>query len=501
MNRAQGILEELRKQGVIPTGLSADSRKVAPGEVFLAMPGLKSDGRACLQEAVAKGACAVLWEQEGAAEATRMLSVPNVGVTHLREYSGEIARLVYGDPSKKLWMVGVTGTNGKTSVSQWIAQALTLLGKPCAVIGTLGNGFPGILQDSPNTTPDAVTLQRELAGFVAADAVACAMEVSSIGLAEGRVAAVAFDVAVFTNLTRDHLEYHGSMEAYGAAKGLLFAMPGIQAAVINLDDPFGRELAAGLEGGVRSIGYTLEDAAGLAGQADEIVAAEDLVVTARGLAFNICTLAGQARIGARIEVPLLGRFNAANLLAVLGTLLASGIDLERAAGVLSVLTPPPGRMQAVAGGQDEPLVVIDYAHSPDALEQALGTLAEIAAARGGKIICLFGCGGERDPGKRPLMGRVAELLADRVLLTNDNPRGEDPQSIIDDILRGTRGAAAVEPDRATAIKRAVMDAAANDVVLVAGKGHEPYQEVAGRRLPFSDLEQARSALFAWRAAA
>lgn len=499
MSAALWVLDELKKQGVSPTGLSADSRQLAPGDVFLAMPGARSDGRACLQEAVARGAVAVLWEREGiaAVEGAKMLTVPNVGVTHLREHSGEIAHLVYGRPSEKLRMVGVTGTNGKTSVSQWIAQALTLLGKPCAVIGTLGNGFPGELQDSPNTTPDAVTLQRVLAGFVAADAAACAMEVSSIGLDQGRVAAVAFDIAVFTNLTRDHLEYHGSMEAYGAAKKQLFVMPGIKAAVINLDDPFGVTLCAGLAGGVRRIGYTLEDASTMAGQADEIVAAENLVVTGNGLAFNIRTRQGEVRI----EAPLLGRFNAANLLAVLGTLLASGIALEQAAKVLPVLTPPPGRMQAAACGQDEPLVVIDYAHSPDALEQALATLAEIAAARGGKIICLFGCGGERDPGKRPLMGKVAEFLADRVLLTNDNPRGEDPQAIIDDILRGTSGGVSVEPDRAAAIQSAVMDAAANDVVLVAGKGHEHYQEIAGRRLPFSDLEQARAALFAWRAAA
>ena len=460
------------------------------------MPGARADGRASIADAVARGACAVLWEQEGIALAPK-ITVPNVAVSHLQEYSGEIAHLVYGRPSDKLWMVGVTGTNGKTSVSQWIAQALTLAGKPCAVIGTLGNGIPGKLQDSPNTTPDAVTVQRLLAGFLAADAAACAMEVSSIGLDQGRVAAVAFDIAVFTNLTRDHLDYHGSMEDYGRAKKKLFAMPGIEAVVINLDDPFGVTLSRELAGKVHRIGYTLARASDMAEQADEIVAAEDLVVGGSGLVFNIRTQAGVARI----EAPLLGRFNAANLLAVLGTLLASGSDLERAAKVLAVLTSPPGRMQAADPGRDEPLVVIDYAHSPDALGQALATLAEISRARGGQIICLFGCGGERDRGKRPLMGKVAALLADRVLLTNDNPRGENPQTIIDDILSGMAEPVPVEPDRAAAIQRVVMDAAANDVVLVAGKGHEAYQEIAGRRLPFSDLEQARAALVAWRAAA
>ena len=499
MSAAQAVLDELKRQGVTPTGVSADSRRVLPGELFLAMPGVRSDGRSHIREAVARGACAVLWEPDGVASAgmDKRLTVPNVAVAGLRELSGEIAHLAYGRPSERLWLAGVTGTNGKTSVSQWIAQALSLLGRKCGVIGTLGNGFPGELQDSPNTTPDAVTLQRVLAGFVAADAVACAMEVSSIGLAQGRVAAVAFDVAVFTNLTRDHLDYHGSMDAYGTAKELLFGWPGLTAAVVNLDDPFGRNLCAGIAGGVRRIGYTLEDAAAVADQADEILAGEDLVVSGGGLAFGIRTRQGSVRV----EAPLLGRFNAANLLAVTGTLLAAGIALESAAQVLPLLVPPPGRMQAATGESDEPLVVIDYAHSPDALEQALATLAEIAAARGGRIICLFGCGGERDSGKRPLMGKVAERLADRVLVTSDNPRGEDPQAIIADVLRGMGGTASVEPDRATAIRHAVMDAAANDVVLVAGKGHECYQEIAGRRLPFSDLEQATAALRAWRAAA
>lgn len=503
MSSAGEILDELRRQGVNPTGLSADSRELIAGEVFVAMPGVKSDGRAYIMEAVAKGAAAVLLE-EGGQEAVPAIDVPKVAVSHLRKLSGEIAHLVYDRPSEKLWLLGVTGTNGKTSVSQWIAQTMTWLGKPCAVVGTLGNGFPGALQTSPNTTPDAISLQRALAGFVAAGASACAMEVSSIGLAEGRVALVAFDVAVFTNLTRDHLDYHGSMEAYGAAKAQLFELPGLAAAVINLDDAFGRTLCASLAGSaVRRIGYTLGDAAAMAGMSDELIAAEDLVVTGNGIRFTARLTSPAAQGEAKVAVRLLGRFNAANLLAVLGALLASGVSLAPAAAVLARLTPPAGRMEIVESvdGDDRPLVVIDYAHTPDALEQALSTLREVAAARGGRLLCLFGCGGERDAGKRPLMGEVACRLADQVLLTNDNPRSEDQQVIIGDILRGMAEPAPVEPDRAAAIATVILNAHAKDVVLIAGKGHESYQEIAGNRLPFSDLEEARGALSAWRAQA
>ena len=490
------ILDRLREQGVIPTGLSADSRQVDAGDVFVAIPGARTDGRDYIQAAVARGAAAVLFEAPGPAMAES--GVPMLAVNQLSRLSGELAHIVYGRPSERLWMVGVTGTNGKTSVSQWIAQAFSLLGRKCGIVGTLGNGFPGELRESPNTTPDAISVHRTLAGFVAAGADVCAMEVSSIGLAEGRTDAVAFDVAVFTNLTRDHLDYHGSMEAYGAAKQQLFAMPGLASAVINLDDPFGVTLCEGLAGSsVRQIGYTLGAASAVAGKAGEVIAAENLVVTGRGISFTARTPQGAARVA----VKLLGRFNASNLLAVLGALLASGVALEPAAAVLGRLVAPPGRMQAVSGGHEEPLVVIDYAHTPDALEQALSTLREVSSARGGSLLCLFGCGGERDPGKRPLMGEVVARLADKAVVTSDNPRGENPHSIIADILRGMKQPGPVEPDRAAAIRAAVMAANANDVVLIAGKGHESTQEIAGRRLPFSDLEQAHAALGEWRAGA
>jgi UDP-N-acetylmuramoyl-L-alanyl-D-glutamate--2,6-diaminopimelate ligase len=351
----------------------------------------------------------------------------------------------------------------------------------CGVIGTLGNGFPPDFEASPNTTPDAVTLHATLARFLREGAVACAMEVSSIGLDQGRTNGAHFDVAVFTNLTRDHLEYHGSMAAYGAAKAKLFEVPGLGHAVLNLDDPFGRELAARLRGRVPTIGYTLEGRSG----ADRVLGATDLCEAGHGLAF---TLDGQ-----RFEAPVVGRFNAANLLAVTGALLAGDESLADVAAALQHITPPAGRMQPV-GGRDEPLVVIDYAHSPDALEKVLTTLRGTATARGGQLVCVFGCGGDRDAGKRPQMGAIAERLADAVVVTSDNPRGEEPQAIIAQILAGMQATPAVEPDRAAAIDAAVAAADARDVVLLAGKGHEPYQEIAGVRLPFSDLDAAKSAL-------
>ncbi|MDP1612045.1 MAG: UDP-N-acetylmuramoyl-L-alanyl-D-glutamate--2,6-diaminopimelate ligase [Sulfuritalea sp.] len=490
------ILEQLERQGVVARRLTADSRRVQPGDVFVAFPGAQADGRDFIAQAVASGAAAVIAESEGNRGQTPISrfmksgSVPYfpvVEVPNLAALSGEIAHLVYGRPSEHLWLAGVTGTNGKTSISQWIAQAMNFLQHPCAVIGTLGNGFLDALDESPNTTPDAITLHAALAGFLARGAEACAMEVSSIGLDQGRVNGAAFDVAVFTNLTRDHLEYHGTMTAYAAAKEQLFLAPGLAAAVLNLDDPMGRDLAAKLRGRVHTIGYTLGKLDVSA--TDEILRAEKLDMGAAGMAFDLR--------GVHFAAPVVGRFNASNLLAVIGALLSRDEKLERIAAALRTIQPPPGRMQAL-GGHDEPLIVVDYAHTPDAMEKALGVLRETAAARGGKLVCVFGCGGERDSGKRPQMGAVAETLADRVLLTSDNPRREDPQAIIDDILTGMRRRPPVEPDRARAIADAIAAADRRDVVLVAGKGHEPYQEIAGVRHAFSDVGAAESALAARR---
>jgi UDP-N-acetylmuramoyl-L-alanyl-D-glutamate--2,6-diaminopimelate ligase len=307
------------------------------------------------------------------------------------------------------------------------------------------------------------------------------MEVSSIGLDQGRINGASFDVAIHTNLTRDHLDYHGTMDAYGAAKAKLFALPGLKAAVLNLDDAFGRQLAERLRGTVHTIGYSLEGRSGT----DRVLQAQALRAGSRGLEFMLD--------GTPITAPVVGRFNASNLLAVIGALLAGEESLDDIATVLRHLEPPPGRMQ-VLGGDQEPLVVVDYAHTPDALEKALTTLRDTAAARGGKLVCVFGCGGDRDPGKRPEMGAMAERHADRVCLTSDNPRSEAPQAIIDMILGGMKSAPAIEPDRARALAAVIGAADARDVILVAGKGHEAYQEIAGVRTPYSDLDAAKSAL-------
>jgi UDP-N-acetylmuramoyl-L-alanyl-D-glutamate--2,6-diaminopimelate ligase len=510
---ATQLLNQLRSLGVAPGNLCIDSRQVAPGDVFLAWPGARVDGRKYMADVVAKGAAAVLYEAAGATAPT--LTIPTLAVPGLADLAGALAHEVYGHPSAKLWLCGITGTNGKTSISQWIAQALdgttpsktkdagthSLPPSPseggdqsppspgrgqgrCAVIGTLGNGFVDQLRPSPNTTPDAITLQRDLASFVADGAVACAMEVSSIGLDQGRANGCQFHTAVFTNLTRDHLEDHGTMEAYGAAKARLFQWPGLQRAVINLDDAFGRQLAQDLKGKVPVTGYSLSpDVDGTT--VDLLLRAEDLTMTSSGQCFTVQ--------GHKISVPLLGRFNTSNLLAVLGALLSAGLSLSDAVLRLEQLAPPPGRMECL-GGDEAPLVVVDYAHTPDALEKALITLRETATARSGRLLCLFGCGGDRDPGKRPLMGAVAEQLADAVLLTSDNPRSEDPQAILDAIARGMKRPAPQEIDRASAIARLVQEAANQDVVLLAGKGHETYQEIFGQRLHLSDLETARLAL-------
>ncbi len=518
LEEAQRVLDELQRQGVMAASLCADSRALTPGDVFVAFPGERDDGRRFIADAVACGAAAVLWErQDHAGDA--VMAVPNVAVDDLQALSGWIAHLAYGRPSEHLNAVGVTGTNGKTSVSQWIAQAFAMLDKPCAVIGTLGCGLlelgdgghvVGQLEDSLNTTPDAITLHRLLAGYRRQGAQAAAMEVSSIGLHQGRANGLRFGVAVFTNLTRDHLEYHGSMQAYGAAKAQLFAVAGLKTAVLNLDDALGRQIARDLAGsGVRVTGYTLQGVQGeVAHAADILLSAEDIAATPRGLRFTATLTEGhsgkvpQGRVV--VEASLVGRFNVANLLAVLGTLLASDVPLEAAAAVLQRLTFPPGRMQPV-GGDGQPLAVIDYAHTPDALQQALLALREIAVARGGRLVCVFGCGGNRDPGKRPLMGEVAARLADTVILTSDNPRDEDPQAILADIARGAAGVPGVPgvpnvssvrtiADRAQALQAALVEADARDVVLIAGKGHEVYQEIAGRYLPFSDVECAAAAL-------
>ncbi len=492
---ALALLERLRAQGVTPAGISVDSRRIAPGEVFAACPGQSTDGRRYIDDAIARGAAAVLWESgdgfqlPGAAP----VSTPFLPVRGLRDVAGYLADEIYGRPSARLWLAGVTGTNGKTTVSQWLARALNELDTRCGVIGTLGNGFPGELAEAANTTPDAPALHRTLAEFLASGAAAAAMEVSSIGLDQGRVNGARFDVAVLTNLTRDHLDYHGSMDAYAAAKARLFDAPDVGQAVLNVDDGFGVTLARRLAAaGMPVTGYTQRADSVPALPGVRLLVAEQVRSVVAGLRFD---LRWEGRTH-DVQVNVVAPFNVSNLLAVIAALLARGVDLEAALAVVSRLTPPQGRMQLV-GGIGEPLVVIDYAHTPDALAKALEAVRDTARARGGRLVCVFGCGGGRDAGKRPLMGEAAARLADRAVITSDNPRGENPAAIIEAIAAGAGAHAERMPDRAEAIRAAIGEAAADDVVVIAGKGHEPYQEIQGRRLPFSDLEQARAALLAW----
>ncbi len=487
--------ELLQALGVEISRLVTDSRLVKPGDTFVAYPGAQADGRNFIVQAIANGANAVIWEAKNFVW-DESWQVPHLAITDLRQQAGALADHVYGAPSKKLWMVGVTGTNGKTTCSHWIARALDAQGRKSALLGTLGNGFPGELQSTLNTTPEAISVHGLLADYVQHGAQAVAMEVSSHALAQGRVNAVHYDVALLTNLSRDHLDYHGDMHSYAAAKRRLFDWAHLKYAVLNLDDAFGAELAESLrDAGVELVGYGLsEDALQLAGRLGiRMVFGRDLHMNAQGMELHIHSSWG----GAELHSRLIGRFNAANLLGTLAVLLVSGIGLADAVQELAQQKAVAGRMQTL-GGKDKPTVVVDYAHTPDALEKVLQALREVTAPTGGKVICVFGCGGDRDRGKRPMMGTVASRFADECIITSDNPRSESPKAIIDAILFGIQGDAyqTIE-DRAHAIAKAVATARAVDTVLVAGKGHEDYQEINGVKQPFSDSEVVRRALSVW----
>ena len=482
MSEPRQILERLAALGIHPAGVADDSRRVRAGDLFLAYPGDLADGRRYIADAIARGAVAVLWQAGGDFEWNPALTVTNLQVDALRALAGPLAHLACGEPSAGLSLIAITGTNGKTTVSQFIAQAHP---RNCAVIGTLGAGFPGALVETGFTTPEATTLMRLLANFRDAGAGACALEASSIGIEEGRMNGATVDVAIFTNFSRDHLDYHVSMEAYAAAKAKLFAWPGLRRAIVNVDDPFGRWLASA-SSAEEILAYGFGKTA--------VVRAENLETTAHGQRFNLVLPDGRAGV----ETALLGRYNISNLLAVAAVLHDAGVAVDELAGRLAGLTSPAGRLERL-GGDGEPLVIVDYAHTPDALENVLLTLRDVATARGGELFVVFGCGGDRDKGKRPQMGEVASRLADRVVLTSDNPRREDPAQIIAEIKAGAIRAES-EVDRATAIARAIDSAAESDVVLLAGKGHEAYQEANGVRTPFSDFSQARAALEARRRA-
>jgi UDP-N-acetylmuramoyl-L-alanyl-D-glutamate--2,6-diaminopimelate ligase len=466
-----------------PRRITADSRQVQPGDAFAAFPGAHADGRRFIADAVARGAGSVLWEA-GGFQWNNEWALPNQPVPSLQSKLGVIADFIYGSPTQAMWVIGVTGTNGKTSCSHWIAESLDRAGQRSAVIGTLGNGLVGAYEPTLYTTPDAALVHELVAKYKSEGALALAMEVSSHGLDQGRVNGVAFDIALFTNLTRDHLDYHGTMAAYGAAKARLFHWRGLHARVINVDDAFGQSLADDARAhGRKVLTYGLSNAD---------VAATAIDNTARGIELSVATPWGRGDVATTVY----GTFNASNLLACLGVLLVSEVGLADALEALSHVKAPPGRMQQLGGG-DNPLVIIDYAHTPDALEKVLAALRP-GVPKGGDLICVFGCGGDRDPGKRPEMGRVAGERADRVIVTTDNPRSEDPAAIASGIIRGVRETSnrrwTVDLDRATAIAGAISGAKQGDVVLIAGKGHEDYQEVAGVRTHFSDAEAALAAL-------
>ncbi|MEO8486916.1 MAG: UDP-N-acetylmuramoyl-L-alanyl-D-glutamate--2,6-diaminopimelate ligase [Betaproteobacteria bacterium] len=476
----------LARMGTAPRRVTSDSRSVGNGDAFAAWPGSRVDGRAFIPDAIARGAGSVLWEARGF-HGEAGWAVPNAGVEHLAAKLGFIADVVYGSPSRDLWMVGVTGTNGKTTTSQWIAQALDDAGRRCGVVGTLGIGLVGELAPSPNTTPDAAVFHETLARFRDAGAKAVSVEVSSIGLDQGRVNGATFDIAVFTNLTRDHLDYHGTMADYGAAKSRLFSWPGLACSVINADDPYGQRLIDEVRGrGGRVLTFGLANAE---------IAATGIAMGPRGYSLGVSTPWGRGAV----ETGVVGAFNVSNLLATLGALLASDVGFGAALDALARLGPPPGRMER-HGGEGKPLVVVDYAHTPDALEKVLAALRPVVMD-GRELVCVFGCGGDRDAGKRPVMGRIAGSLADRVIVTNDNPRYEDPAAIAAAVAKGIGESGQrrwlVELDRAAAIQAAVHAAQVGDVVLVAGKGHEAYQEAAGERRPYADARAVEDALARW----
>lgn len=485
------IIGQLADLGVQPTGVADDSRQVRPGDLFMAFPGDLADGRRYIADAIARGAAAVLWQSGGGFVWNPEWRVANLVADDLRSLSGPLAHAVYGRPSEHLSLIAITGTNGKTSISQWVGRTHP---KRCAVVGTLGAGFVDCMSETGFTTPEAATLNRYLAGFASDEAGACAVEASSIGIEEKRLDGVRVDVAVFTNLTRDHLDYHGSMESYAAAKEALFTWPCLRLAVVNADDPYGRHL---LESTTASkvMAYTQDEHSESSDiRTQAIIRAENVEETIDGLRFRLSAPNGRALV----ETGLLGRYNVSNLLAVAAVLIDAGLTPKQVAERFAELPSPPGRLEKV-GGHNEPLVVVDYAHTPDALENALNALRGTAQARGARLIAIFGCGGDRDRGKRPQMGEIASRLADRVVLTSDNPRSEDPMAILDEIRSGAP-VAEVIADRVEAIRKTVVAAHPADVILLAGKGHEPYQEIAGVRRPFSDLSEAKAALALWREA-
>jgi UDP-N-acetylmuramoyl-L-alanyl-D-glutamate--2,6-diaminopimelate ligase len=480
----------------------ADSRKLQPGDVFFAYPVGQGDGRKYIQQAIELGAQAIVYEENNFAW-NEQWNVPHLPVQNLLWQSGFIVSDYLNQPDASLFTVAVTGTNGKTSCTQWIARALSLAGTPSCVIGTLGvgvakNGLMSEFDVTGFTTPDAIQLQQTIKMQGESGIGALAIEASSIGLQQGRLNGMHVDVAVFTNFTRDHLDFHGDMAQYEAAKTKLFDWPELKTAVINLDDVLGMRLTQLCRSrGLTVVGYTIDS------EDTYIVVDSDPSVSLLrasgvrnfqgGTSFHLDSPFGSGTI----KTQLIGRFNVSNVLAVLATLFVKGIAWREAIQSIEKLSSVPGRMEQL-NSPGRVLVIIDYAHTPDALEKSLLNLKEVAVERQGKLWCVFGCGGDRDQGKRPLMGEIAEQFADEIIVTSDNPRSEEPEFIMAQIAAGFTPnrfpSPLMEPDRAKAILYAIKHAEKNDVVLLAGKGHEPYQEIKGKKCPFSDVDHAHIAL-------
>jgi len=471
--------------------LSSDSRSLQAGDGFIAWPGAAVDARRFALDALARGAAACLVEASGLESFPELAASSDARLAAydgLKAACGFIASAFHGEPSRRLAVLAVTGTNGKTSTAWWLASALPsprlASPIPCGLVGTLGMGVPPMLEPSGLTTADPVRWQRQLRSFVDRGLGACAVEASSIGLAEHRLDGTEIRLALFTNFSRDHLDYHGSMEAYWQAKARLFDWPDLRVAVVNVDDSKGSELAARLQARPVDL-WTVAIGGPARLRADNARAQPD------GWCFDV--VEGELRVP--FAAPVLGRYNVSNLLGVIAALRALGQPLPQAVAACEGLAPVPGRLERI-GREGQPLVVVDYAHTPDALDQVLAALRPLATARGGRLWCVFGCGGNRDATKRPLMAAIAEKGADRVVVTSDNPRDERPEAIVAQMLLGLSHdrAVEVEVDRARAIAHAIGHAEPADVVLLAGKGHETWQEVAGRRLPFNDRAHAEAAL-------
>ena len=471
------------------SGLSLDSRSIKNNELFIAVKGETVNGIEYINNAIEQGAAAVLWEADTSIDAIKLnwrktssnIDVPIIAIENLSQLTGEIADRFYESPSKDIPVCGITGTNGKTSCADFIAQMMSV-DAPCGLIGTLGSGVYPEIKETGFTTPDAITCHKWLADIKSKNAKFAVMEVSSHALIQGRTNGIRFDSAVFTNLSHEHLDFHGDMESYAAAKSKLFKSVGLQNAIINIDDAVGRNIAENLSESVQCTGYGLDE------KFNPDVLGSEVKLDQNGLSMKISSPWGEGQLIA----PVIGYFNASNLLAVLSVMLLQGIEFTESLKRLANIKSVAGRMQRF-GGNSHPLVIVDFAHTPDALEQALTSLRQHTEH---DLWCVFGCGGDRDKGKRPLMGAIAEDKADYVVLTNDNPRNEVALNIIDDIKKGMTGSTklSIEDDRKNAIHYAISNAKAGDVVLIAGKGHENYQIIGETKHPFNDAEEVQQQL-------